>query len=515
MTNSRADNPYLHVIETFSPEELALVAQVKRFFECVQGDPGLRADIESGTVRPEQAERLKRIGVSFDLDEVALLREEPEAVGHFLGGLRCSRSCEPPDEVPEIFRGSRPLDAWARLLLRRAQIWSTLSEETCRLSGSPKLDAWRLRRIAAVKSELGFFGGMIDHPLLAFELGDGCSVGCWFCAFATRKLTRNFDYLENGELFRDVARACVDLFGKEPANAALLYYGTEPHDNPHYLDFVKDYADITGGPVCTSTAVPTDAKWLRELLAYYGQWALPWPRLSVLSEGMLRTIHDLYSPEELRDVELLMQMKDQPRKKVTGGRILEEQAGLRGREEGHYLDDVVPQGSIACVSGFLINMVHRTIRLVSPCYTGERWPYGYRVFDESTFTDAGDFPDAVSRLIERNMPHTPSPDAPARFRDDFVYRPTEEGFDLVSPNQLHRFRSKEVYQPLGRLMAADGITYGGLYKAMVAEHGLDAMVGVALVKKLFDGGFLDEVRPASADSGGTGSEESSRHRRSP
>lgn len=106
MTNSRADNPYLHVIETFSPEELALVAQVKRFFECVQGDPGLRADIESGTVRPEQAERLKRIGVSFDLDEVALLREEPEAVGHFLGGLRCSRSCEPPDEVPEIFRGS-------------------------------------------------------------------------------------------------------------------------------------------------------------------------------------------------------------------------------------------------------------------------------------------------------------------------------------------------------------------------------------------------------------------------
>jgi hypothetical protein len=42
---------------------------------------------------------------------------------------------------------------------------------------------------------------------------------------------------------------------------------------------------------------------------------------------MLFKIHELYSPEELRDVELLMQLKQGPRRKVTAGRILKEQDG--------------------------------------------------------------------------------------------------------------------------------------------------------------------------------------------
>ena len=44
-------------------------------------------------------------------------------------------------------------------------------------------------------------------------------------------------------------------------------------------------------------------------------------------------------------------------------------------------------GTIACVSGFLFNMVERNVRLISPCNASERWPLGYRIYDEGTFTD--------------------------------------------------------------------------------------------------------------------------------
>jgi hypothetical protein len=211
---------------------------------------------------------------------------------------------------------------------------------------------------------------------------------------------------------------------------------------------------------------------------------------------MLHKIHELYTPEELRDVELLMQMKDHPRQKVSGGRILKEEEGLRGREEGHYMDSMVPQGSIACVSGFLINMVRRTIQLVSPCYTSEQWPYGYRVFDTLTFDKSpAAFERALQTLIERNMPRSPAPDYPARFRDDLTYRPTAEGFDLLSPNQVHHFCGQEMYGLVGRLLAAGNLTYQQLSDAVLDGGSRNPLLAADALQKMFDGGFLDEVNP--------------------
>jgi hypothetical protein len=182
---------------------------------------------------------------------------------------------------------------------------------------------------------------------------------------------------------------------------------------------------------------------------------------------------------------------------VTGGRILDEQSGLRNREAGHYLDGIVSQGSISCISGFLVNMVHRTIQLVSPCYTSEKWPYGYRIFDETTFEDVNGFRQATEDLIDRNMPDSPSSGMTARFRDDLVYRPTDEGFDLVSPNQVHHLRGKAIYGALGALIAAGDLTYNELYNTLMERFRINPMLVMAVVKKLFDGGFLDELNSAS------------------
>lgn len=311
-------------------------------------------------------------------------------------------------------------------------------------------------------------------------------MGCWFCAFATGKLTKNFDYEENRDFFRKVVQSCVDLLGRDQAAMTLLYYGTEPHDNPHYPDFLKDHAEITGHATFTSTGACTDGPWLRKLIAYYRERLLPWPRLSVLSRKML---HELYMPQELRDVSLLMQMKDYRRCKVTGGRILKEAEELRQREEGRYLEGLVPQGSIDCVTGFLINMVRRRVQLVSPCNTSMKWPYGYRVFDEIFFNGPEDFEGAVLELIERSVPLSPPPQRMARLRDDLVYRKTDEGFDLVSPNQVRHFKEKELYGPLGDLLTLGDLTFEGLYQASLDEYGLNPRLAVGSVREMFDKGI--------------------------
>ncbi len=231
---------------------------------------------------------------------------------------------------------------------------------------------------------------------------------------------------------------------------------------------------------------------MRELIGYYRQYALPWPRLSVLSRKMLQQIHDLYTPEELRDVQLLIQSKENERPKVSGGRILDEHSGLRDRAPDKYLDEIVPQGSIACVSGFLVNMVNQTVKLVSPCYTNNKWPYGYRVFDEASFQGPEDFRQVVERMIERNMPDVPLPNMPLKFRDDLLYRVTDEGFDLLSPNQVHHFKGK-AYGPVGKMIAKGNMTSNDLYDTAAEKHGVNLMVVMALVKTLFDKGFLSEL----------------------
>ncbi len=478
---------------------MALIVQIKRFFEWYQGDPVFQKQLHSGRFSPETLDRMQRIGIGFHPEELAILWEQPDVVQRFYVSCRTCRHEEIPAEITQKMKQYPLFFLWGRYILKKSlffrEFMDDIASHPFRIPGNPRFDAWRLRRIAAVRSELGYFSFVLDHPILAFELGDGCSVGCWFCAFSSRRLTKNFNYTENRAFFREVAHTCVELFGKNQASMALLYYGTEPHDNPDYIDFLKDYSEITGHPLCTSTAVPTDPEWIRELIRFYRRYNSPWPRLSVLSKSMLFKIHELYSPEELRDVELLMQIKN-VRPKVTAGRILKEQKGLRDRKDGHYLDDIVPQGSIACVSGFLVNMVKGRVQLVSPCYTCEKWPYSYRVFDEAYFTDPESFRRAINTLIEKNMPETPFGDMKMQFRDDFVYRPLETGFDLVSPNQVHHFHHKALHGPVGKLIAEGIHTYSQLYDITTDQCGLNPMMVAALVKKLFDGGFLNEVYEA-------------------
>lgn len=491
----KVQNKHRMLLEKFSQEEMHLIVQIKRFFECYEGDSDFRAAVNSGYIDIEQLRYMKKIGISFNFKEVALFWENRDLIDEYINLCRKANSTKLgiSEELTETLKKYPLMELWLRFMMSR----SNYRYEECVRDLPIKNDSfeqWRKRRIAAAKSELGTFNQYIRHPILSFELSEGCSIQCWFCSFSAPKLKKTLDYLENKDFFREIIQICTDIFGHEATGVALPYYATEPYDNPHYLNYLQDYYDITGSVLCTSTAVCTDKTWVDNLIAFYRKWDKPWPRLSVLSTKILRTIHENHSPDDLRDVELAMQMKDSEYPKISGGRIFKQNDDMRIRDNTNYLQGIIPQGTIACVSGFYINLVKKTIKLVSPCYTSERWPYGYRIFDETYFTTTEDFHKAILDIIERSMPKSPRPDMPLKLRDDLVYRQSTKGFELVSPFQIHHFYDKKIFHAAGNLMASPHVTYQRAIDLLVDKYGQNPFEVHAVLDHLFDDGFLDEVK---------------------
>jgi radical SAM family RiPP maturation amino acid epimerase len=493
---------YAELMALFSPEERSMLAQFKRFCELYEGDKYFRAGVKRGHLEPEQQKFLRKVGVTFSLDEVATLWEDSEA-GRELTAAICGSIpfSDLSAETRAVVDRSPVLQPFARFNAIKALMCGASGRVAHNLPTlSPEYNAWRLRRIAATKSELGSYGRNIDHPVLAIELCVGCSVGCYFCAFDAPRLSRVFDYEvpENRELFRGVAGSLSRLLGNA-AGHGLLYWSTEPHDNPHYIDFMKDYKEVTGVAVCTSTA-RWNEDWIRNLIKFYRAEAEPWPRISVLSRKIMHRLFEQFTPDEFRDVWLLPQQKDgeEARKKVPGGRakmmkILVESKDQRDYAENEVPDEEVLQGSIACVSGILVNMIERTIQLISPCYTTEKYRYGYRVFSKASFETVEDFDREIRNIFTRKMLVAPYGTMPMRFRDDLEYRPKDNGFVVVSPNHVHRFEGSELLKHLGDLIANGDLDYRQLNKRLLVDHGLNPMEVSAAIKRLFDRGFLDEV----------------------
>lgn len=490
---SNEDTYYKNIEDSFTEQELQQISQIKRFFEYYKGDAEFRAAVNADRILPAQLRRIQQIGIHFQPEEIALLWKQPEILDKYLYETDATTPSEIPAEHAESLKAYPLLELWFRFQRHQKELNKKSSAERNPFSRNARYESWRKRRIAAAESELGAYNHHIDHPLFSLELSYGCSVQCWFCAFNAEKLQNVLDYNENRTFFRNVVQTFVDIFGKKAAGCALLYYATEPYDNPHYVDYMRDFEDVTGSAVCTSTAVCTKKQWIDSLQAFYKPRNLPWPRLSVLSTKMLHKIHDQHSPEELRDVSMLMQMKDCQQEKVSGGRIFNENNDMRKRDNTNYMQDIIPQGSIACVTGFYVNLLQKTIKLISPCYTSSQWPKGYRIYDEAQFESAADFQDVLQDMMERNMPLEPPADMPFQLRDDLVFEPLDNGFDLISPNQIHHFQGKRVFQALRDLLASSTVSFQEANDLLVNTYGQSLFEVHAALRHMFDAGFLDEM----------------------
>lgn len=495
---------YADFFEGLDAEQIRAVAEVKRFMECYSGDRQFMKAVEAGgKFTEEQLRMLKDIGISFEPEAMALLWRQPDLVDS-LPNLVASHEQIPPD-VDALLAPYPEFRLWSHWRHRhdRTTVFRKLKLSR-RATDSPVYTAWRGRRVWAARNELGPFGWSLDHPCHAVEMAVGCSVGCGFCAFDAPKLETVFDFSlpENRELVRGVATGMAKVLGW-PAAAGMLYWSTEPHDNPHYVELLKLWDEVTGVKLCTATA-RAEEQWIGKLIEFYSAGPagrVPWPRVSVLTRKHMRRLHQAFTPLEMRDTTLLMQQKEAEvfRGKVPGGRDrmlrqLVDADDLRNVDFENLPEGFEPpQGSIACISGFLVNMVQRTLKLISPCYTTMEYRYGYRVFDETTFDGPEDFEVALKRVIARSMVEYAYPEMPIKWRDDLKVAPRPDGFTLLSPTTRRDFRKGELHLRTAELVSRGDLTYSQAFELLSDNPAVGPMTAMSMLDSLFRKGFLCEL----------------------
>lgn len=469
---SAAAQHYRAMFERRSNEDLRTLALIKRFNECVAGDPEFRKSLKD---RPEDAMALARSrGIDLDPAEI-----HPKWRN---GG----KENIPPEELKQY-----PLvQLWKEWIDDLLEFVDIMREDGVTTEIDPRFHAWRQRQIARTESEQGSQSKKIVHSLFAFELSKGCSIACWFCGLGARRLEGVFSYTpENAELWRSVLQAAVDAFG--PAvQSGVCYWATEPSDNPDYFKLMEDFRSIVGVlPQTTSAAPLRDQAWARELMRMHRDHRGIPSRFSILSLEMLREVHECYSAEEMLPFELILQNKESILTKARAGRILTSKKGTEESDDGH---KITPHsGSIACLSGFLVNMVDRTVRLISPCNASERWPLGYRVHYEGSFADAKEFRACLDEAVQSCRPPHVSGHEVIEFREDLEYARTDDGFSLSSRCLKHKIEGSAYMGLMGDMIAEGGHTASEVISAAM-EAGEDVFAASWTIQDLYEKGLLDD-----------------------
>ena len=282
---------------------------------------------------------------------------------------------------------------------------------------------------------------------------------------------------------------------------AVCFHATDPTDNPDYFEFLRDVRELYGVHPQTTTARPLkNIAWTRELLRVQNLIPPSFDRFSVLTVNDLRKIHATFSAEELINTGLAFQNRGALAHKARSGRTLAGHDRIDAEErlvQNEPLRPNVTQGTIECTCGYLVNMLDRTVKLVSPCFASERWPLGYIVHAEGTFNDAAEFRDVLVRIVEQAMPEHKEAGDRIAFREDLTYLPREDGFVLTSRYRQHGAKEGRLVARLGELIRCGTLTTAEITDRMILE-GMSALDVAAWLDRLYEGGVLaDTTLPAA------------------
>ena len=349
----------------------------------------------------------------------------------------------------------------------------------------PRYRAWRERQIRRANLEIGGARNeSIIHAPAAYELAVGCSVGCWFCGISAGKLSRLFEYTaENAALWNDLLRAHEELIG--PAlRWAFCYWGTDPLDNPDYEKFCLDLWRITGvfPQTTTALALKNPAR-TRQLLEISQQHDVLCNRFSLLTLRQVLGVHQEFTPEELQRTELIPQNKESILRKAEAGKARDKDR-----------EPLVSSTTIACVTGLLVNMCERTVRLVTPCKSDERWRDGFQVRYQGQFDTAADFLALVRGWFD-SLPLSVEDLPLVRPGRALSLKETETGFSIGS--ELHEVRLQDpnhsaYLRELGELIG-EGRHQASTIATLLSYTRLVAPAKtMELLESLFSQGGLDE-----------------------
>jgi len=471
---------YRKIFDSRSPEEMEELSEIKRFMECVIGDPEFRDELIENA--PDFENITHKHGIAVDPQKMLPLFES--------GHLKYQGTEEEEARWPLSVK-------WGRYMKEMLGYRDELQLHGSTEISNPSFHGWRGRQIARSDSELGASGKAITHPIVAYELCDGCSVGCWFCGISADKFRGAWPYTpQNAELWRGMLNVMVETFG-DAAQTGFCYWATDPMDNPDYDKFIRDHWEVVGFLPQTTTAVPLkDIALTRRVLALFDEHRCVTNRFSILTTKILRRVHQTFTAKELMGVELVPQMKGGIAAKANAGRAMLRKEKLRQRGKSDKISVLTADHStIACVSGFLVNMLHKNVKMVSPTRASAQWPLGYRIYDEGKFETADDFRTLLGNMIRRNCMDTLRPHDIASFRGDLTYTTKQEGFELAAVSARYTISNNTYAKQLGSHLASGEKTVGEVYAALI-EDGADVFLLTETLRSLYSHGLLDDD-PAS------------------
>ena len=448
-------------------------AQVKRFNERWQGDARFRARFESdqrGTLaayqldlHPEDVRHIWDASASLEKQDTNQ-RVQPSLVAQCLQELAASLEDAP-----------KPVEV--------------LEEEIDNGLNDRRYRAWRKRQVYRLRSQtVKTLYEDTGHFSCAFELSQGCSVGCWFCSLSAGKLESVYPYsIENSRDWQQLLQMLKCKLG--PAvGESFCYWATDPLDNPDYERFADDFAAILGKFPQTTTAQaakhPERVRTLLKTAENKGGHV----RFSVTSLSALNKIHTEFTPTELLRTELVLQLEGSLTGKKSNAGRARDAGGKNPQLKTNTSDDTTP----SCVSGFIINMASRRISLVSPCLPNERWIHGHRIHDEAHFKNTEDLALIIESLIGKHMPVQLSPVERIRFRPDLSYQELEHGFRLSTKFKHFTFRKHSKAKNLGSLIQAGTHTAGEITAMLLTGYRVPMAETWRQLSILFDYGFLDD-----------------------
>ncbi len=466
---------YQDVIKETSPDDLKTIAHIKRFLECMAGDPEFRAAVERDAA-----------GCGALLEARGILGVDPLQLTALLPKL-ASQAEPAADDLQDKPQG---------LLWRR---WSETHEQLRRewrkrSDGTPneRFNLWHRRQVNRCNSQLGKLSSeQLIHATIVFELTRGCSLQCPFCGLAAEPLKDVFLYTEeNAGLWRDVLEVAVKHLGST-VGTGVCYWATDPADNPDYLKFAADFGRKTGVyPQATTSAPLRDLQWTRSLLEFRRRHNTSVDRFSVLSLNALRRIHKTFTAEELAFTNLILQYVDVMKMSMArSGRNRQVKAEQEGSE-------AAKDHTIACVTGYLVNMVVGTVRLISPCPPSDSAPLGYLVHAEGRFSSARELDDFIAATMERCMPEHCASEDILTFRPDLRYRSLANGFQLANEYKAHKLEGKPYLIKLGELIAGGNLTFSQVLDEMSA-HSAHVLSVITTIQKLFSQGLLTDQKVAA------------------
>ncbi len=446
--------------------DIARMVRVKRFLECFRADANLREQLSTDPSSVHLAHDL-----DLDLEDLRPIWD-PNFVEQHAPQIPISK-----------------LLADYQTFADQRLTWSDLRDIGDR-SANMAYHHWRQRQIRRCDSELGpSFNGNIVHSPAVFELSKGCSVGCWFCGISAPKLGDIFrDTSDNRSLWQETLDTLKGVLGPA-ATAGFCYWATDPLDNPDYEVFCLEYANQMGLFPQTTTAQPLrDPDRMRRLLKLSQERGCKVNRFSILSLKILERVHAEYTPDELAQVELVLQMPHTDVAKAKAGRSLETMTAKPDQVKDHHF---LPGGTIACVSGFLFNMVERSVQLITPCNASVRWPLGYQILATGSFSCGDDLGEVLQRMIEQQMPTEIRPEHRLRFREDLAFEPLPDGFGLNSRYLKRKFTGDPVLTSIAQQIVTGKQTAGEIAKRFW-PIGIPHSLIQDLFNRLLNKGVLDE-----------------------